>query len=72
MVLHRALSWRGVRQHFFRIGKTADILPTRLHATGGHTTTPAAIATLRHYLCRIAAMFTAPSVRGSLASLQGS
>jgi hypothetical protein len=36
-MLLRAFSCRGVRQHAFRIGKTADILPTTLPTTPDDT-----------------------------------
>jgi len=39
LMLHSALSWCGVRQHFFRFGKTADILPTRLLLTVDYSRT---------------------------------
>jgi hypothetical protein len=36
LMLHGALSWRGARQHSFRIGKTAAILPTRRGTVARH------------------------------------
>ena len=41
MMLHGALSCWGVRRHSFRIGKTADILPTRLRVIIGYATAQA-------------------------------
>jgi hypothetical protein len=35
LMLHRALLSCGVRKRFFRFGKTADMLPTRIASTGG-------------------------------------
>ena len=35
-VPHSALSCPWVRQYFFRVGRTADILPTRLRSTQTH------------------------------------
>ena len=40
LMLHSALSCCGVWQHRFRIGKTADILPTRLRIMVVQTTVP--------------------------------
>ena len=36
MFLHMAISYGASRARNFRIGKTADILPTRLAGTGDH------------------------------------